>query len=85
MRAPLYIRLAALAVVADLAAASVGTETWFVTADRTWPQLGTAEYPWYAKTKVFWPEKFCDWETLIPDVSDELEVWAADAERKPLF
>lgn len=66
-------------------AASVGTETWFVTAGRTWPQLGTDEYPWYAKTKVFWPEKFGDWETLIPDVSDELEVWAADAERRPLF
>src|SRR6185312_1677651 len=42
-------------------AASVGTETWFVTAGRTWPQLGTAEYPWYARTKVFWPEKFGDW------------------------
>ena len=66
-------------------AASVGAETWFVTAGRTWPQLGTAEYPWYARTKVFWPEKFGDWETLMPDVSDELEVWASGAERKPLF
>ena len=66
-------------------AASVGAETWFVTAGRTWPQLGTAEYPWYAKTKVFWPEKFGDWDSLMPDVSDELEVWASGAERKPLF
>jgi tetratricopeptide (TPR) repeat protein len=66
-------------------AASVGAETWFVTAGRTWPQLGTDEYPWYAKTKVFWPEKFGDWDTLMPDVSDELEAWACDAERKPLF
>ena len=66
-------------------AASVGTETWFVTAGRTWPQMGTAEYPWYAKTKVFWPEKFGDWDALMPNVSDELEVWASDAERKPLF
>jgi Flp pilus assembly protein TadD len=66
-------------------AASVGTETWFVTAGRTWPQLGTAEYPWYARTKVFWPEKFGDWETLMPDVSDELEVWASGAERRPLY
>ena len=65
-------------------AASVGTETWFVTAGRTWPQLGTAEYPWYAKTRVFWPEKFGDWTSLMPDVSDELEVWASGAERKPL-
>ena len=28
---------------------SVGTETWFLTAGRTWPQLGTEEFPWYAK------------------------------------
>jgi hypothetical protein len=66
-------------------AASVGAETWFVTAGRTWPQLGTDEYPWYARTKVFWPEKFGDWDTLMPDVSDELEAWAADAVRRPLF
>jgi tetratricopeptide (TPR) repeat protein len=66
-------------------AASVGAETWFVTAGRTWPQLGTNEYPWYARTKVFWPEKFGDWATLMPDVSDELEVWASDAIRRPLF
>jgi hypothetical protein len=34
---------------------------------------------------VLWPEKFGDWETLMPNLSDELEVWACDAERKPLF
>lgn len=65
-------------------AASVGTETWFVTAGRTWPQLGTAEYPWYAQTRVFWPEKFGDWDALMPEVSDELEVWASGAVRRPL-
>jgi Tfp pilus assembly protein PilF len=65
-------------------AASVGTQTWFVTAGRTWPQLGTAEYPWYAKTRVFWPERFGDWATLMPDVADELECFATDAQRKPL-
>src|SRR6185312_6549963 len=65
-------------------AASVGTETWFLTAGRTWPQLGTDEYPWYARTRVFWPEKFGDWANLMPEVSDELEVWASGAERKPL-
>ena len=42
-------------------AASVGTEVWFLTAGRTWPQLGTDEYPWYAKTRVLSPEKFGDW------------------------
>ena len=65
-------------------AASVGTETWFVAAGRTWPQMGTAEYPWYASTRVFWPEKFGDWAGLMPEISDELEVFALDAERRPL-
>ena len=65
-------------------AASVGAKVWFLTAGRTWPQLGTSEYPWYADTKVFWPEKFADWDTLMPDMADELEVFASDAERKPL-
>jgi hypothetical protein len=66
-------------------AASVGAKVWFVTAGRTWPQLGTDEYPWYADTKVYWPEKFGDWSALMPDVADELEVFALDCERKPLF
>jgi tetratricopeptide (TPR) repeat protein len=66
-------------------AASVGAEVWFVTAGRTWPQLGTGEYPWYANTRVLSPEKFGDWATLMPDVADELEVFAADAARQPLF
>ena len=47
-------------------AASVGAEVWFLTAGRTWPQLGTDEYPWYAKTRVFSPEKFGDWAELMP-------------------
>jgi tetratricopeptide (TPR) repeat protein len=58
-------------------AGSVGVKTWFVTAGRTWPQLGTAEYPWYADTKVFWPEKFGDWNALMPRVAEELAAFAA--------
>jgi hypothetical protein len=65
-------------------AASVGAAVWFITAGRTWPQLGTEEYPWYARTRVLSPRKFGDWATLMPDVADELEVWAADAERLAL-
>jgi tetratricopeptide (TPR) repeat protein len=57
-------------------AASVGTEVWFLTAGRTWPQLGTDEYPWYPKTKVFSPEKFADWEKLIPQVGEALAAFA---------
>ena len=65
-------------------AASVGAPVWFLTAGRTWPQLGTDEYPWYANTKVLSPQKFGDWSSLMPDVADELEVWASGAERRAL-
>jgi len=58
-------------------AASVGTETWFLTAGRTWPQLGSNEYPWYRKTRVFSPERFGDWSTLIPEVGEALAAFVA--------
>jgi tetratricopeptide (TPR) repeat protein len=57
---------------AGATAASVGAKVWFVTAGRTWPQLGTDEYPWYADTRVFWPEKFGDWASLMPVVGENL-------------
>ncbi|HTW35512.1 MAG TPA: tetratricopeptide repeat protein [Rhizomicrobium sp.] len=57
-------------------AASTGTETWFLTAGRTWPQLGTDRFPWYAKTRVFSPEKFGDWNALMPRLAGELETFA---------
>jgi tetratricopeptide (TPR) repeat protein len=53
-------------------AGSVGTEVWFLTAGRTWPQLGTDEYPWYRKSHVFSPEKFGDWTELMPRVGEAL-------------
>ena len=53
-------------------AASVGAEVWFLTAGRTWPQLGTDEYPWYARTRVFSPEQFGDWAALMAMAGAEL-------------
>jgi Flp pilus assembly protein TadD len=58
-------------------AAAVGTETWFLTAGRTWPQLGTDEFPWYRKTAVFTPEKFGDWNSLMPKLVEKLKTRAA--------
>jgi tetratricopeptide (TPR) repeat protein len=58
-------------------AGSVGAEVWLVTAGRTWPQLGTGEYPWYPRTRVFWPEKFGDWNSLMPTVATALAGFAA--------
>jgi tetratricopeptide (TPR) repeat protein len=57
-------------------AASVGTEVWFLTAGRTWPQLGTDEFPWYRDTRVFSPEKFADWSALMDQVAVALETVA---------
>ena len=57
-------------------AGSVGTETWFLTAGRTWPQLGTDEFPWYRATKVLSPEKFGDWASLMPKVAQRLADFA---------
>jgi tetratricopeptide (TPR) repeat protein len=62
---------------AGATAGAVGARTWFVTAGRTWPQLGTDAYPWYADSKVFWPEKFGDWSALMPRVAQELAAFAA--------
>jgi tetratricopeptide (TPR) repeat protein len=77
---------AALSAALDLAisaptaaaanAAAVGTQTWFLTAGRTWPQLGTDEYPWYRKTIVYSPERFGDWDSLIPRVARGLAAFA---------
>ena len=58
-------------------AASVGTEVWFLTAGRTWPQLGTDEYPWYARTRVLSPAKFGDWAELMPRAAAELQTFAS--------
>jgi hypothetical protein len=65
-----------LVISAPTAAAAtsgaVGTETWFLTAGRTWPQLGTDEFPWYAKSAVISPDKFGDWEALMPKAAAKL-------------
>ncbi len=62
-------------------AASVGTEVWFLTAGRTWPQLGTDEYPWYRKSTVFSPSTFGAWEEVIPKAGEALAALARDRSR----
>jgi tetratricopeptide (TPR) repeat protein len=57
---------------ASAAAAAVGTEVWFLTAGRTWPQLGTDTFPWYRATRVFSPAKFGDWASIMPEISAAL-------------
>jgi tetratricopeptide (TPR) repeat protein len=57
-------------------AGSVGRKVWFLTAGRTWPQLGTDEYPWYADTTVLCPENFGDWQNVMPRVAAKLAAFA---------
>jgi hypothetical protein len=57
-------------------AAGTGTETWFLTAGRVWPQLGTDRYPWYANTRVLTPPTFGDWPTLMDMLTGELKRFA---------
>ena len=57
-------------------AGAVGTEVWFLTAGRTWPQLGTDHYPWYRASRVFAPEKFADWAALTPKMGEALAGFA---------
>ena len=58
-------------------ASSVGAKVWYLSAGLGWPQLGTAEYPWYPNTRVFWPEKFGDWDAVMPHFAGELAAYAA--------
>ncbi len=60
-------------------AAAVGTQTWFLTAGRCWPQLGTDHYPWYRAAPVFNPETFGDWGALLTQVGASLGEFARKA------
>jgi len=62
--------------LAAATAASVGAKVWFLAAGRTWPQLGTDEYPWYADTRVLAPKGFADWPALMAEASAELADFA---------
>ena len=74
--------LAALSAALDLVvsaptaaahtASSVGAKVWYLSAGWGWPQLHTAEYPWYPNTRVFWPEKFGDWDAVLPGFAAQL-------------
>jgi tetratricopeptide (TPR) repeat protein len=58
-------------------ASSVGAKVWYLSVGLGWPQLGTGEYPWYPNTRVFWPEKFGDWDAVMPGFAAELAAFAA--------
>jgi hypothetical protein len=67
--------ISAPTAVAALSGA-IGKETWFITAGRAWPQLGTDHYPWYRSSRVFACERFADWQKLMPSLADSLAQFA---------
>lgn len=54
-------------------AGAVGTETWFLLSNGGWPELGTEEYPWYRKTRVFASRKFGAWQESLARIAAALQ------------
>lgn len=71
LSAALGLVIAAPTATAAMAGA-VGTEVWFLTAARAWPQLGSDHYPWYRASRVFHPDKIGEWNTMIAKTADAL-------------
>jgi tetratricopeptide (TPR) repeat protein len=67
---------------AALAAAS-GTETWLPAIGYSWTQLGTDHYPFYPKSRGFWPEEYGDWPAVMVKVSEALAAFAVEKRAQP--
>ena len=65
---------------ASAIAASVGTETWFITTtSEVWPQLGTDRIPFYPATRTFNPEITGDIDTSLADAAHALRTRIAES------
>lgn len=69
-----------LAITAPNAAAQiaggVGTESWYISINSIWPQLGTDHVPWHPKTRVFVPEVYGDFDDALARAAAALSDWA---------
>jgi Tfp pilus assembly protein PilF len=59
-------------------ASAAGTPTWLISTPGSWPRLGTDRYPWYPQTRVFLPETFGDWSSVMGPMADALAEYAQD-------
>lgn len=59
-------------------ASAAGTPTWLISTPGSWPRLGTDRYPWYPQTRVFLPETFGDWSSVMAEMADALAAYAQD-------
>lgn len=57
-------------------ASSAGTPTWLISTPGSWPRLGTDHYPWYPQTRVFLPETFGDWDSVMQPMAEALAEYA---------
>ncbi|WP_430426041.1 tetratricopeptide repeat protein [Phenylobacterium sp.] len=59
-------------------ASSSGAKTWLISTPGSWPRLGSDSYPWYPQTRVFLPDSFGDWESVMNPMADALAEYAQD-------
>lgn len=57
-------------------ASSSGAKTWLISTLGSWPRLGSESYPWYPQTRVFLPDSFGDWESVMNPMADALAEYA---------
>jgi hypothetical protein len=59
-------------------ASACGGVSWLISTPGSWPRLGTDRYPWYPQTRVFLPDSFGDWDSVMGPIADALAEFAQD-------
>jgi tetratricopeptide (TPR) repeat protein len=57
-------------------AAACGAPNWLVSTPGSWPRLGTDRYPWYPQTRVFLPDAYGAWSSVMQPMAEALAEWA---------
>lgn len=58
-------------------AAAVGADTWLISTPGAWTRLGTDRYPWYPQVRTFVAPAFREWDPVMRDVAEALEIFVA--------
>lgn len=61
----------------NIASAS-GAKSWLISTLGSWPRLGSDHYPWYPQTRVFLPDSFGDWDSVMNPMADALAEFVQD-------
>lgn len=62
-------------------ASACGARTWLVSTPGSWPRLGTLRYPWYPQARVFLPQSYGDWDSVMQPMAQALAEFVGGAER----